>query len=116
MLKVICGKCWNEAFLSLVVKLLIYLFTHLLVGQQGAFKLTFEVMKTIIEPGYEKRNVSCIKIISSREFLMTQQKNKEREIFFYSKEQKVFACCCARIRRCKYCGVLEVSALGFETS
>lgn len=45
---------------------------------------------------------------------MTQQKNK-CEIYFYSEAQKVSACCSDRIRRCKYCRVVNAYALGFQT-
>lgn len=45
---------------------------------------------------------------------MIQKTDKKKESFFYSKQEKAPACCSARIKRCKYCEVLEVLALEFE--
>lgn len=93
---------------------IVYLFNYLLLGKYKAFKVTFELIKTIIEPGYEKMDVNWLWIFYSRDFFMTQQKNKKQEIYFCREAQKVSACCSDRFRRYKYCGVVTASALGFH--
>lgn len=93
----------------------IYLFIYLLVGQQGAFKLTFEVMRNIIELGYEKMNINDIWIFSSREFFRdSTKKTRSRKAFSIVKSKKSLPAVVPALEDMDTAEFVEVSALGFE--